>query len=483
MAFIGLDIGTTGCKSVVFDEKGKELFGSYLEYDAKRNKEVHELDGVLVFEAVKKVIYSSVQGSSDKEMKAIAITSFGESFVPVDENGNPLDNAMLYTDKRGTLEASFLEGKIDYLDVGMLPHGMYSLPKIMWIKNNSPRVYNKAYKMLLFEDYIVFRLCGEAEISYSLASRTMAFDVINKKWNKKVLDLAEIDENKLSKAVPAGSVAGKIKPDLAFELGVSRDTLIINVGIDQIAAAVGAGAIMPGITVNGSGTVECITPVFDMVIDNSIMSKGGYCLAPHAVDGYYSTFAISYTGGGSLKWFKNTFTEMDHKELDALVEDNPSSLLFLPYLAGAATPYMDENATGAIIGLNLGTTRIDIYKSIMEGVALDMFLNINTIAKAGIDVAELRTTGGGAKSPKWLQIKADITGIPITALKSSEAGCLGCAMIAAVAEGNYKSLFDASKDFVRLGESYLPTEAKHQLYMEKYHKYIKMYQSTRNVLS
>lgn len=492
MSIGGLDIGTTGCKITVYNEKGEFLYKSYKEYDATRTSEGHELSGETVWASVKEVIADAADNV--KDINSIGVTSFGESFVIVDENDNILMPSMLYTDPRGAQEcASLVEklGKEFIIDSTALnPHSMYSLPKIMWIKNNMPEIYGKAKHILLYQDFIVYMLSGTAQIDYSLATRAMAFDLKSLDWNDDILKAAGIEKELLSKPVPSGTSAGKVRPNIAEALGLSQDTIIVSCCHDQLAAAIGAGAFESGTAVDGTGTVECIIPVFDNLPDLRIMSKSNYAVVPHVIKNKYVCYAFSYTGGALLKWYRDNFAQKElelaaatgksvYTILESKVKDDPSGILVLPHFAGAATPYMDSGSKGCISGVTLEHTSMDIYKALMEGVTYEMMLNIELLSEAGIKINHLKATGGGSLSKVWLQIKSDLLNIPMISLGESEIGAMGSVILAGIATGVFNSLESASDLFLGESKAYYPRKDQHDKYMELYDKYKNLYNSVR----
>ena len=491
----GLDVGTTGCKLTVYSEKGEFVHNSYKEYDVQRVNGEHEIDANIIFPAVLECIKDTTKKYSD--LGVIGITTFGESFVLVDKSGNPLLPSMLYTDPRGGDEVKYLCDKLgeEYITriVGVKPHQMYSLPKLMWIKNNLPEVYEKAEKVLLMEDYIVYKLTGVAQIDYSLAARTMAFDIRKRKWSKEVFDAAGVNSDIMSKPVPTGTLAGNISDIVKAELGIENDIMIVNVSHDQVAAAVGAGVFDVGQAVDGTGTVECVTPVFDSVPENEQLYNEGYSVVPYVFDGTYVCYALSFTGGATLKWYRDNFAKYEHKiaetegknvyaELDNKIPDSPTDILILPHFAGAANPYMDNDARAVIAGLTLEHTNYDLYKALMEGVTYEIMTNIEHLEGFGINPTELYATGGGASSEKWLQIKADILNRPVTALDAKEAGACGTCMLAGKAAGIFESLNDAKKLFVKAKKTFVPNPENVKLYKEKYKKYVKLYPMMKEIM-
>lgn len=480
----GLDIGTTGCKLTVYDDKGNFISNSYKEYEVTRKNGEHEIDAEIIFASVCHVIKDTTK---DHEVNAIGVTSFGETFVALDENDKALLPSMLYTDPRGEEECKELCDKIGYerlLEIlGVKPHHMFSLPKVMWIKKNRPEIYAKTKRILLMEDYIVYMLCGNAFLDYALATRSMAFDVKNKCWSKEILAAAEIDECLFSSLAPSGHLAGEIRPTLFEELGLKPDTKIVTGAHDQVAAAVGAGVFEVGQATDGTGTVECITPVFSNIPQNKEFFENGYSVVPYVFENTYVTYAFSYTGGATIKWYRDKLSEeKDYAVLDSSIKDEPTGLLVLPHFAGAATPYMDSGSKAAILGLTLETTSADIYKALMEGVTYEILMNLEGVKSGSIEPEKLYATGGGASSKAWLQIKADILNRPIIALDAKEAGACGTCMLVGVAVGLYKDLYEAKKYFVKEKKTYMPNPEKAKQYAKYFEAYKSVYKNVRPII-
>jgi len=336
-------------------------------------------------------------------------------------------------------------------------------------------------------------LSGIAAIDYSLAARTMAFDITKKKWSHEILNLAGIDINKLSKPYSSGTVVGEIRKEISIELGISPKCKIITGGHDQILSALGAGVIKKGSSIDGTGTVECITPVFDKPVTDMNMGNCGYPCVPYAIEGLYATYMLNYTGGALLKWFKDMIKPEQAEILkadgqsfydyyDKNMPDKPTSLLILPYFAGAATPYMDTNAKGAIVNLQMDTSSFDIYRALMEGAAFEMRLNSEKIKEFGVNINELTVTGGGSKSLAWLQIKADIMQVPIYPLETAEAGINGAAMLALKALGYIKDFEEATKIMVKRKNPIYPIVSNAEYYDIQFEKYKKIYKNIKELM-
>lgn len=490
----GLDVGTTGCKLTVYNENGRLVCDAYREYDTIRECGRHEIDANTIFGAVCDVI---TEVCAIHSPDVIGVTTFGETFVALDANGETLLPSMLYTDPRGEDERQSLlrtpGGERITAITGVKPNAMYSMCKIMWIKNNCPDVYKRIKKILLMQDFIIYKLTGVACIDYSLAARTMAFDIREKCWSGEILNAAGIDKELLSRPVPAGNIAGELTADMAARLGAHTRIKIVNGCHDQVSAAVGAGVFEPGHAIDGIGTVECVTPVFDKIPENRALYDEGYSVVPYVFDGAYVCYALSFAGGSVLKWYRDNFARYEKEiaktsgenvfaMLDKAVSDTPTGILVMPHFAGAANPYMDSGTRAAIIGLSFEHTGLDIYKALMEGVTYEIMLNIEHLESFGIVPKTLCATGGGATSEVWLQIKADILNRPVTSVDAKEVGTLGACMLAGCAAGIFKDLYQARDVFVRTKKTFLPNAENAAKYKALYGAYRKIYSAIRPII-
>jgi len=484
MNLAGLDIGTTGCKLSVFTPDGGYLGCAYRAYPSSRTEGEHEIDAADIWAAVREVMREVA--ASYPNISGLGVTSFGESFVLLDDSDIPLCPVMLYSDPRGGEECQQLSDKVGEAKIigitGVKPDVSYSLPKLMWLRTNRPVQYARAKRVLLMQDYIVYLLTGTAQIDHSLAARTMAFDINRLEWSETLQDAAGIDAALLSRPVPTGTVAGPLRRSFAESFGLSGRTTVVSVSHDQVAAAVGSGVFDSGRTVDGAGTVECLTPVFTGC-DRDRLAQSNYCAVPFITPGSYVTYAYSYTGGALAEWFVTNLAGGDtYTDLESGWNGEPTGLLVLPHFAGAATPYMDAGSRGAIVGLELSHTKQDIYLSLLEGVCYEMRLNAERLAEAGVTVAPLRAVGGGANSRVWTQMKADVLGLPVTALRTNEAGAVGCAMWAGLATGAFATLTQAAEAMVEERETFYPRAEAHRRYAELYGRYKNLYAAVRPLM-
>jgi len=489
MKYLTIDVGTTRCKCQLFTDDGSILEYLGYDYDVKETDKGIVVDADAIWQNVKNMIK---EVAKNHEISSFCVSTFGESFVLMDKDDNIIYYPMLYTDPKGIEEAEYINRTVGkekaFKITGVVAHSMYSVSKIMWIKNNYPEIYAKADKVLLIGDYVGYMLTGKRVIDYALASRTGAFDVKNKVFSKEFLSAIDIPVSLFSEPMCAGSIVGKIKPELIEELGVKGDATFVLGSHDQVCAALGAGVYKAGDSVDGMGTVECITTVFKDKPENIEMGKQGYPCVPFAVDGLYCTYILNYTCGAAVNWVrKNLMHNYNGGEKDFYaymekgIKETPTGILTLPYLGGGATPYQDINAEGAIVGINTRTTDVEIYQSFIEGTVMEMKLNTEIVKAYGINVKSLVANGGCSNSDKWMQLKADVQGVLVKTLRSSEGGLCGCAMLSAVAKGGASSLEEAAGIFVRYVKEFVPNESRGALFNNQYNRYKKLYHSIKDI--
>lgn len=485
MALAGLDIGTSGCKFTILDEESNVLGQDYCPYEAKREGGHHELNCAEVWEAVKKVIRTATSQCPQEKVEAFAVTTLGETVAMLDKEDNVIGGGILYTDSRGMEECLELceklggEERITEL-TGTVPRPMYTVCKLMWMKKHGDLV-DRAEKILLMEDFATYMLTGNRKVAYSSAMRTLALDIHTLQWSREVMEAAGLDCRKFSQPAPAGDIVGTVKPALAAELGLSPDTVICTGGHDQCCCALGAGVVEPYVCMDGTGTTQNNTFFARERLPMDYMIENYFSFVPDALpDGHLYFWGIG-SGGVLLQWFRNNLGRMEkemareqgkdaYQLLDSMVPQAPTGLLITPNFSNISTrESLGQQAS--IWGLSLETKSIDIYKGLMEGLAFQIREFYDNIQQAGIEIRHVHASGGGAKSPVWLQIKADVTGRKFQALKNSEAGTVACVMLASVALGKHKDLRQAAKTYVKLSRVYEPDPQRHAIYDGLYQKY------------
>jgi xylulokinase len=432
MSVLGIDIGTGSCKAAVFDADGRQLSEAQRPYSLHLTDDGGaELDSEHVMDCCLTVIREAARDAGADRVQAIGISSQGEAFTPIDKNGRALGPAMVSSDTRA---AKFsrewpLEFGAErlYQITGHTAHPLFTLFKLLWIRSNRPEVWGRAAKFLCFEDLLHTRLGVPPSMGWPLAGRTMLFDIRRHEWSGEILDEIGLSPERLAAPLPSGTIVGEVKADL----GLAKGAVVVTGGHDQTCGALGAGAVEPGMAMYATGSVECICPTFASPVLSADLQRNNLCTYDHVIPGRYATVAYSLTGGNILRWFREQFAPSeDYEALLATAATSPTKLLVLPYWTPSGTPYFDVNTPGVICGLRMNTTRGEILRALLEGVALEMRLNLEILRESGCEVNELRAIGGGARSQFWTQLKADVINRPIFRLNVEEAGCLGAAMLA-----------------------------------------------------
>ncbi len=374
MSLLGLDVGTTGCKAGVYDLGGAMLGRAYREYDLSHPKPGWaELDSLLVWRKIRDVIAEAVAGTRSDPVTALSIGAMGEAVTPVSSDRRILAPCIVPSaDTRGGEYVEAIESEIGGETwYGINPNVFnagYTLPKLLWIRDNRPDLFEKTHRFLCWPDLVQYLLGAGEEMNYSHANRTLLFDIRAERWSETVADAAGIDLRKLPPVAPSGTIVGEVSGRTAEELGLPAKTAIVTGAHDQCCNALGAGVVDPGRAVCGIGTVECITPTYDRLPDLAHMRKIALNVEHHLVPGRYVSFI--YNQAGSLvKWFRNTFaadTSPRYEDLFAEVPEEPTNLLVLPYFEMTGAPTFVSDASGAIVGLRTSTTRGEILKAILE---------------------------------------------------------------------------------------------------------------------
>ncbi len=478
MALLGIDIGSTALKATLYALDGSRLAGASLEYAAAKSGEGLAPDSL--WQTLIDVIHRLRAAAPRAEIRAAAISSHGESFVPVDRAGMAIGRFILNTAPIAVEEATaFAEhfGKAEiFRRTGLPVHSMYTLPKIAWLRTNRPEVFAAADRFLCVEDYILTRLGVGSWISTSLASRTMALDLEACSWIDEYLAFAGITKAQLSTPVPSGTPIGRAATAAADELGLPQDVEWVAGGHDQGCCSLGAGGVTEGIAVDGTGTFECVSiPVREAVLTPAALGYN-FPAERHTVSDLKLT--LSYIAGGiALKWFRNVASRhlldlaalkgVDPYELIlADLPEEPTEVLMYPHLIGTGTPWLDARARGALVGFDAGTTYEELAKAAIEGITLEMGWNLELQASIGIEIGRIHAVGGGARSDRWLQMKADIFNQEVVTVPG-EASCAGAAMGAGVGIGAFGSHAEAAAAFVREGKAFTPRPRQVAAYREK----------------
>lgn len=486
MALLGIDVGTTACKTVLYDFQGAVLNSAREEYKLYHPQNGWaEINPWEMWSAVKKCISDTVK-SSVRKVEALAISSHGEGVIPLNKKLEVIGAEIVSFDCRSIEETRALENKFGkkyfFERGGQLLSSTGTLSKIMWMNNHTDYLGEKPYAFVCAGDYIAFRLTGSRVIDFSLASRTMLLDVHKKAWNHELMEYAGISPNQLSVPVQSGTVIGNIHKGCAGELGLSVDTVVIAGGHDQPCAMIGAGALHPGKAVYSMGTTE--TLICSMKEFKGELYDQGLCCCPHVLEGQYITLPGNFTGGNLLQWFKNILVVSEcesysYNEMMEEMADYPSGILLLPHFTATGSPWNDSQSCGMISGLTLSTRRGELIRALQEGVTMEMLLNLQLLKQQEVAVEELIAVGGGAKSQKLMQLKSNVLGVSLSIPKDCEAACKGAAYLAGrtvSGQGSAFTLGSNEPEYV-----VFPDKEMYGQYMHNLVRYSKMYQAQKEI--
>lgn len=496
---LGLDIGTSGTKTALFDENGNTIKTATYGYElfqpkvgwAEQNPEDWWKACV---GGIKDVIKNS--GVSCNDIKGIGLSGQMHGLVLVDENNQVIRNSIIWCDQRTEKECEYITEKIGRERLisitGNPAMTGFTLSKLLWVRNNEPENYKKIKKILLPKDYIRFRLTNVFATEVSDASGMQMLDINSRDWSTELLNELEIDKNILAPVYESVVVSGHVTKETAEITGLAEGTAVVGGAGDQAAGAIGNGIVSEGIisTVIGSSGVvfaSTDTPRFD---------KGGrvHTLC-HAVPGKWHVMGVTQGAGLSFKWFKETFCQKeieDCKENKLNIYDvltakaaqskpGANGVIYLPYLMGERTPHLDPNVKGGFLGVSLINNHDDFIRSILEGVSFSLKNCLDIIEDMNVNIHDIRVSGGGAESEVWRQILSDIFGYSLTTVKASEGPALGVAILAAVGTGIYPSVEDACNKIIKGQDKVTPNKDTHEEYMKVYKVYNSLYPKIKDI--
>ncbi len=494
---IGVDIGTSGTKTVLFDEKGTAVAGYLAEYPLYQPKigwaEQYPEDWWnATHTGIKAVIEKS--GVSPDDIKGVGLSGQMHGLVLLDKNGEVLRRSIIWCDQRTTAEADELNeiiGRERLIEITGNPAITgFTAAKIMWVQKNEPELYARTAKILLPKDYIRYKLTGEYATEVSDASGMQLMDIKNRCWSDEILKKLNIDKSLLGKMYESCEVTGTINSDAAKLSGLNEGTIVVGGAGDQAAGAVGNGIVKPGII---SSTIGTSGVVFAHMDNLQIDKDGRIHTLCHAVPGKWHVMGCTQGAGLSLKWYRDNFcrAEMEASkgmEVDpyylmdqqaAKIAPGCEGLIYLPYLMGERSPLNDPNAKGVFFGLSAKHTKYDMLRAVMEGVVYSLNDCLDIIRQMGIDTSEVRASGGGGKSKLWRQMQADMFGCDINTINVSEGPALGVALLAAVGAGIYSSVPEACEATISVKETMKPIDENVETYKKYFPVFRGIYQSLR----
>jgi xylulokinase len=497
MALIGLDIGTTGCKTHIFGDDLKLLASASREYPVDiPHPHWAEQDAEKVWLLAKESLREAILKAGIKSAAAVSFSVQGEAVAPVDASGSALRPMILGMDTRTGKENDWLKNRFGakrlFAMTGMPANVNNTLPKLLWLRENEPEIWKNAAQFLLYEDFIINKMTGRACISKCLASRTQIFDLRQDQWSGEILDAIELDVSRLAEVQPSGFNAGVMNAKLSKEVGLENQPIVAVGGHDQACGALGSGLTRPGLAMVSTGTAEVVEVALETPHLNDSLYEGNMSVYLHTFSGLYVVMTLNQSGGFILRWFRDTFCQSEQEKADQSGTDaydlllkgasaGPSPVLLLPHFSGSGTPLFDVGSKGALVGLTFATSKTDIAKAILDGLTLELRLNLDVLKQGGIMIKELRAIGGGAKSEAWLQLKADITGIPVSTPQVTEAAGMGAAILAGVAAGIFRDPATAIDEHLQITKTYQPNPKIKALYDERYELYKNLYPALRDI--
>ena len=491
MRLIGLDIGTTGCKAAVFEEDGRLVSRAGRECGVDMPQAGWaEQDAEAVWRLAQEALGQAIAAAGQGAIAALGLSVQGEAVMPVDAGGRALAPAILGMDTRTADENRWLGERFGpeqlFRRTGMPVHTINTLPKLLWLKRHRPDLWHGAARFVLYEDFLIHRLVGEPAISHCLASRTQLYDLASGRWWEEMLSALELDPERLSPVRPSGTAVGPMRAELAASLGLAQPPLVVTGGHDQACGALGAGLTRAGLAMVSTGTAEVVEVALATPTLNRTLCQGNVSCYAHVLSGLYLAMTLNHSGGLLLRWFRDTLCGEERRRAEVEGGDaydlilagasrEPTGLLVLPHFAGSGTPWLDTASKGAIVGLTFATRRQDLAKAILEGLTFELRTNLDLLQEGGVGICELRAIGGGARSDLWLQLKADVTGIPVVAPRLTDAACWGAALLAGAGAGCLESAAQAAEAALELGRRFVPDPARAARYGARYALYRELY--------
>ena len=484
MLYVGIDLGTSAVKLLLMDESGKihkivskeyPLYFPNPGWSEQKPEDWYEQSMAGLKELLSECDKSQVAG-----------ISFGgqmHGLVVLDKDDNVIRPALLWNDGRTFEECDYLNNVIgkDKLSeyTANISFTGFTAPKILWIKNKEPENFAKIEKIMLPKDYLAYKLSGVHCTDVSDASGMLLFDVKNRCWSKEMMEICDVKESQLAKIYESYETVGTLKADVAAELGLSTDVKIVAGAGDNAAAAVGTGTVGDGmcnISLGTSGTIFISSKSFGVDENNALHSFA------HA-DGSYHLMGCMLSAASCNKWWMEEIMKSDDfaGEQKAIEKLGENHVYFLPYLMGERSPHNNPNARGTFIGMTMDTTRADMYQAVLEGVAFALRDSFEVAKSLGIKIERTKICGGGAKSPLWKKMIANILGIKVDVIESEEGPGYGGAMLAAVACGEFASVEDAAAKLVKVIDTVEPDPELVAKYEERYNQFKQIYPACKPV--
>lgn len=490
---LGIDIGTSGTKTGLFDCFGNLICSATYEYPLYQPQNGWaEQDPNDWWDATVKGIRQVLgRGNIDGgDISAIGLSGQMHGLVMLSSSGEVLYPAIIWCDQRTDKECELIErvvGRQKVIDITANPPMTgFTAAKILWIKSNRPKVYEKCAHILLPKDYIRFKLTGEFATDVSDASGMQLLDIKKRKWSKELLGLLDIDINLLGKVYESTDITGYTTAEAEEVCGILKNTPVVGGAADNAAAAVGMGVVSPGKAFTTIGTSGVIYTVTDSAL---IDPEGRIHTLCASAPGKWTLMSCTQAAGLSLKWLRDTCCDAEIRQaeqvntdpyiiMDKLAEKQPpgaNRLFYLPYLMGERSPHLDPDSRGVFFGLSAMHGRGDLIRAVMEGVAFSQKECLDVFLEMGASISDMLLCGGGSKSRLWRQMIADMYGFDINLVNTDEGPALGAAILAAVGSKVYSSLDEACGEIIKKVKTQKPIEENKKIYDKYFKVYKKLY--------
>lgn len=495
---IGIDVGTSGVKTIVVTDKGDivaEATASYPLYHPKAGWAEQDPENwwQATLESLRQV--SQTLGSKANRVKAIGLSGQMHGSVFLDEAGHILRPAILWCDVRTSSQCRYITERVGQRE--LIRHTSnpalegFTAPKIVWLQQNEPEIYERVDKVLLPKDYVRYRLTGELFTEMSDAAGTLLFDVTHRRWSTHVLDALGISPDILPECRESTDICGRLRPEIAEATGLPSNIPVAGGGADNACGATGAGIVRPGRVLSSIGSSGVILVHTDSPQTDPQAKVHTF---NHAIPEKWYVMGVIMAAGFSLKWFRDNLGHLEKQmeiltgidaydlmgEQAASTPPGAEGLIFLPYLNGERTPHADASARGVFFGLNPRHTKGHMIRAVMEGVVYALRDSVEIIREMGIPISQVRAIGGGAKSPLWRQMQADIMQLEVAALNIDEGPALGAALLAGVAAGIYESVEEAAENTVKIIHTTEPNHNRAQSYNDYYQLFGSLYPALKD---
>ena len=490
---LGIDIGTSGAKTILITETGAVVARAIIEYPLYSPQLLwSEQDPEDWWSAVCGTVRQVLEraGVDPREILGIGLSGQMHGSVFLDEHNAVIRHAILWNDQRTEEECAWItdtvgrERVVELISNPVLTG--FTAGKIVWLRNHEPEHYARVRKVLLPKDYIRLRLTGEFATEVSDASGTALFNVKKRDWAGEMLDAIGIPAGWMPKAYESPEISGRVSDAAAAATGLRPGTPVVGGGGDQAAGAVGNGIVETGIVSSTVGTSGVVFAYSDQPVVDPLLRLHTFC---HAVPGAWHLMGVMLSAGGSLQWYRDAFCQPEKVVAGALDRDpyelicaeanrapvGCEGLIFLPYLTGERTPYPDPNARGVFFGLTRRTDRTHTARAVLEGVAYGLRDSFAILEEMKVPIRQVRASGGGSRSKVWRQIQADVTGHTHLTIDVDEGPALGVALLAGVGTGVYASISEACGAAIRVQESTDPCAVNHSAYTRYYRVYQSLY--------